>query len=314
MFLCAALLLAASVFPAAAGSPEHANAQRTLGGHIFLPSSTVSDPFINSFFRSATGLSVASDIELPVIIIDDSGGNSDTLFSLNGDLLFLNVGLELQSAIGERWALSFAGFGASRIGTSGASMLSQGVTAIFGGDLGVVFKLWQNDRAMVSLDAKVGYLSGLAVSVGEFLEAWLVQGATTASLVTTDGGTNFTVGARTAWAANQWIGIKAAGLVGSSALDVGDDDLIWRLGVAADFDFKQKGSTPIGIVGSFELDGLRLSSVPVGTAVGGGLGVFYTGEERFVIGVEVGVTKIPYKDPSVNAYPVAFRLALRYFF
>jgi len=306
-------LLAVAV-PASAGTPEHANAQRTLGGHIFLPSSTVPDPFINSFFRSATGLSIASDIELPVIIIDDGGGAPDTLFSLNGDLLFITAGVELQSAVGERWALSFAGFGASRIGTSGASMLSQGVTAIFGGNLGVLFRLWQNDRAMVSLDADVGYLSGLAVNIGEFLEAWLVQGASTASLVNTDGGTNLTVGARAAWAANQWIGIKANGLVGTSALDVGDDDFIWKLGAAADFDFKQKGSAPIGIVGTFELDGLRISSVPVGTAVGGTLGLFYTGEERFIIGLETGVTKIPYKDPSVNAYPVSFRLALRYFF
>ena len=42
--------------------------------------------------------------------------------------------------------------------------------------------------------------------------------------------------------------------------------------------------------------------------------MFYTGEERFIIGVETGVTKIPYKDPDVNAYPKTFRLAVRYFF
>jgi len=312
--LLVSLVLLATAAPADAGDPEHANAQRTLGEHIFLPSTTVADPFINTFFRTSTGMSYAGSLDLPPVIIEGGIGDPDTLGELSGDLLFVNLGLEFQSAIAERWALRFQGTGGTRVGTSGESMLTQGVTAIFSGEMGLLFRLWHNDRTMVTLEVDVGYSSGLAVDVTEFLEAWLGTGPTTASLVQTDGGAAYGVGARAAWAANRWIGIKARGIVGQSEMDVRQEDVIWDVSVAVDLDFKQKGSIPLGLIGSFRADGLKLAADPVGTAIGGGLGVYYTGEERFVVGLEFAIAKIPYKDPEINAYPVAGRLALRYFF
>jgi len=54
------------------GMPDAADAikGRTLGGYRFMPSSTVEDPFITTHFRNFTGLSIATDVTVPILAID----------------------------------------------------------------------------------------------------------------------------------------------------------------------------------------------------------------------------------------------------
>ena len=43
---------------------------RTLGGYRFIPVSFVADPFITRHFRNATGIATASNVDIPIIIIE----------------------------------------------------------------------------------------------------------------------------------------------------------------------------------------------------------------------------------------------------
>jgi len=63
--LCIALAVVLGASPVVAGE-----AGRTLGGHTFMPSIQVRDPFITSYLLSGTGVSI---FQLPLLTIDWEG-------------------------------------------------------------------------------------------------------------------------------------------------------------------------------------------------------------------------------------------------
>jgi hypothetical protein len=305
LWLCVA---AAYLAPAGAGAEEG----RTLGGYRFVPSSFVEDPFITTHFDNYTGLAIASNVEFPILVIPTEPPT--TLLELNGDFLFVVANFEYQHAVHPRVALHVAGGGASRVGTSGQALLSQGVTAIYNAQLGAIVELWRNDTVLLSASADAGYANGLVVDFVQFAIDIISENYMNASLVKVDDGAAANAALRAAWALNSWTGLLGIGQVGISNIGNASDEALWRFATAGSFDFGQRGNAPVGLQLSLDVDRLKPQAANIKTSVGIGFGVYYTGREDFNIGFEFQVARWPLENWDTVAYPTSSGLSLRYYF
>jgi hypothetical protein len=181
---------------------------RTLGGYRFVPVTAFPDPFAVSRFRNYTGVAYANNIEFPLLVIDTEP--PDTLLSLNGNYLFVVANFRFQWAVHPRVAVGLSAQGASRVGTSGQALLSQGVTALTGISLDGTFELWQSDRVLLSLVAEADYTDALDISFTRFVEDIIDGNIRNASLVRVVDGFWLKGGLGTAWAFNGWSGITGS--------------------------------------------------------------------------------------------------------
>jgi hypothetical protein len=306
-FVAAALLM--SVIPTAAP----AETGRTLGDYRFVPVQGTDAPFITTHFRNYTGLAWASNLELPLLIIDTEP--PDTLISLSGNFVFVVAQFEFQKAVHPRVAIKLAGGGLARVGTSASALLSQGVTTLIDARLGGLFELWRNDTVLLSAFADVGYVDGLAIDFVQFTEDVIDGNYENASLVVTGAGGVVIGGLRTAWALNSWSGIIAYGQAGYYNVEgFAVEDASWRLGGAASVDFGQRGNAPVGLSFNVDADKLTPQAFEGETAVAIGAGVHYTGREDLNLGIEMHVNRLPLAEWDEIAYPVSVGLAFNYFF
>lgn len=286
---------------------------RTLGGYRFIPSSLIGDAFVATYFRSGTGIAVASNVDTPILVI--GGSPPDTLLSLTGSLLFVLAEFEYQQVVHPRVAVRVMGGGGSRVGTSGQSILSQGVSALVSAGLGTTVALWRNERVLLSGVADLGYGNGLAINLVKFAEDLIVGEIENARLLTTEDVVRIDGGLRAAWAAKTWMGFNGVAQLGYSNADARKEDLLWRVAGAASADFGQRGDTPVGLQLSVDIDKLKQRTANTdGAAVFVGLGVYYTGREDFSIGLEGNWGRLPLFDSDVVIHPVSWLLALRYYF
>ncbi len=285
---------------------------RTLGGYQFVPSPMVEDPFINTYFRSYTGLSIALDVDFPLLIIEDTP--PDTLLALNGNFVFVTAEFDYQHVVHPRVALFIAGQGASRVGTTGEALLSQGVTVLTGCRGGAVVELWRGDNIMLSGMATGGYATTFIVDFAGFAEDVLAGNIENASIIRGVEGGTFDAGLVSAWAFNEWSGIHGLGQVGWAGGQFESDNTRWRLAANANLDFGQRGGTPVGLQLGFDLNSLLPQSSADDAVLNIGGGVYYTGRDDFNLGLDVRWTQIPLEDWDFDLKPISFGIALRYFF
>lgn len=285
----------------------------TLGGHRFIPSSLVSDAFVSTYFGNSIGIATASDVITPILVFE--GPPPDTLLSLTGSLLFVIAEFEYQQAVNPRVALRLSANGGSRVGTSGQSIVSQGVTALLHAGVGTTVMLWQNDNVLLSGVADLSFSHGLAINLIQFAEDVIAGDIENASLLTTEDIIAVEGGVRAAWAAKPWMGFNGAAVLGHTNADNDQTDLLWRLAGSASVDFGQRGGAPIGLLLSLDLDKLQQRTVNIdNVATIVGFGTYYTGREDFTIGLEGSWGHMTLRDSDVVINPVNWQMTLRYYF
>lgn len=285
---------------------------RTLGGYRFIPVTQIEDPFITTHFRNYTGLSVASDIEFPILVIPATP--PDTLLTLSGDFVFVVASFQYQHAVHSRVAVRLTGRGASRVGKSSQALLSQGVTVLTDFDLGILVELWRKDSALMSAGADFGYVNGLAIDFVRFVEDVIDGNYKYASLVREDDGARGSANLRAAWALNRWAGLSGMGQIGFVDIGTLSNETRWRIAASGSVDFGQRGNAPVGLQLSVDVDRFTPQAADVQTAVGVGFGVYYTGREDLNLGLEAQWSRWPLHGWDTVAYPASYGLALRYFF
>jgi hypothetical protein len=295
-------------------SPGVAGAEkgRTLGGYRFVTGSVVEEPFITTQFRNFIGMSIANDVKFPLVVVPDTP--PDTLLGLNGDFVFVVANFEYQHVVHPRVALRVAAGGASRVGTSGQALLSQGVTAIYNAQLGAIVELWRNDTVLLSASADAGYTNGLVIDFVQFVTDIIDENYMNASLVSVVDGAGGNAALRAAWALNSWAGLLGIGQVGISNVGNADDKALWRFAASGSVDFGQRGNAPVGLLLSLDVDRLKPQAADIKTSVGIGAGVYYTGREDLNLGLEAEVSHWPLEQWDTAAYVIGFGFALRYYF
>ena len=142
LFLLAAIVSADS--PLCAAGAAGATAPR-LGETRIVPSALLRDPFINTKAHIGLSYGRSKDVVVPLIEIEDQ-----PVLGLEGELLFAFLGFEYRFAVREWVAVWIRVELAARLGNEAQSLLAQGVSAADGFELGWLFRLYEDDRHLLS--------------------------------------------------------------------------------------------------------------------------------------------------------------------
>jgi len=110
-------------------------------GHTFSAIGSVPDAFVRSYIRTGVGVSSTSDVDIPLGIVD-----GDTLFASRGSLVFANLGLEYSQTIKDWISFRAKLHVNGRLGTGTSALLTTGLSAATGFELGWLMRLLETDR------------------------------------------------------------------------------------------------------------------------------------------------------------------------
>ncbi len=302
-------LLAFSVLVLSAANMPAQEPGRVLNGYEFIPSRIVDDPFAITYFGTTTGGGLAFDLETPFIDLD-----GDTIGTLTGDVAFLSLGFEYQQRFGSWFAVRAEFSGGARIGTDEQSMLAQGVTGTFGWDLGATARIYQSDKVIISGALNFARTDIVGVNPFGFAQSIIDDGLTEDnSLVESGDAVSGILGARFGWAPANWIGITAVLEGGRGDVSVADAETVVGGGGTVGVDFKNLNVIPIGLLLSFDSDAFSQAGADLATRSNGfGLGVFWTGWEDFIVGLETTMRVLERRDAEDNFEAFTATFNLRY--
>ena len=284
-----------------------------LGSHRFMPNSIVKDPFINTYIRNSVGIGQALDLEIPIIEIGDS-----TVLGLRGDLVFVSLDFEYHQAVKD-WLAVWGRFNIlARLGNDTQALLSQGITAVTGFEVGWLFKLMKKDNTMLSLSLSLENGDATIINLLDYIQK-IIEGDYTFnnSLVDNVQSLRGGSGLRFAWAVSKLFGFYATGelLYGQSAEVRGDSEFFYSFGGVLDFDLRAVSDLPFGVLVGYKQTSIQSS----GDKTIGDLSTFffrigYNNPNDLSIGIESSVNKIPVQslDQALNAGLTKFML--RYYF
>ena len=232
-----------------------------------------------------------------------------------------------QHAIGHRFDVRAGGSASARVGTSPQSILAEGISALYGYELGgtasmVKKRNWQLSATVDLRSNKLYSVAPLdfARSVVNAIQAGDSTGAVQAGEDTLlSSGTNLRAlgGVRAAYAPATWIGFTGfveSGL-GQPFEEGRDNTSVVNFGGALSLDLNSLKSIPIGFLATFRRESLSEKGDDIGgSAVSSGFGIFYTGRRFFSMGLENTWQRIDQRSSDADINAVLARIVLRYDF
>ncbi|MDH5196784.1 MAG: hypothetical protein OEY20_06000 [Gemmatimonadota bacterium] len=305
------LLVAGAGGGLAAQESAHGVLKRpAIGGHTFLSSDVIPEPFVRSFVRQSLGIAQAVDLQFPLGII---GG--DTLLLLEGDLTYAVLDFEYQHAVKD-WLAARGRFNLrSRLGTDGTSLLAAGVQVNTGFEFGWLIRLLQTDKTILSASAEVGKRSFTVVDIRQFVSD-IIDGIANPQLTDNVPTVRGTGGLRFGWGVSRLFGLTALLEVGygDAAQRNKDGEFLYTAAANLDFDIGAVTPVPIGVSLGYnqtsviqQVDGdsdLRTVVLRLG----------YTGRPDFIIGLDIFGNAL--RDVSIveTVKSVGAMVTMRYYF
>jgi hypothetical protein len=279
---------------------------RTLGGHIFLPSDLVDDPFAVTYLDESTGFGYASLRTNEV----DSLGNviGQSQFNLGA----LGQGFKLQVEILDAWAIRLAASGSVLSGIDANSALTAGATLGYSLSTGATYSFLLSGVRMAGaldleyapsytfspLSALVNALNTLTIDTSTLFSS--SQSIRLRPAFLAAAGLSPSLGVRGVIDFQQEY-VKSTTDTSSGTFD---------LGAALDFDLRALTSLPVGLLGGYKL------SVPTSGDSWGHqftVGLFYTAQRNLGLGIQT-ILQLPTAPAGVSNYFIFLAsLTLRYY-
>lgn len=207
----AALALVLAALPARAEDEPGGPARREVGGHRFLVSNTLSDPFVTTHVATLTGFGLAGNFKSPFFDVD-----GDTLGSLEGDIAFFGLEFEYQQNL-FRWAsLRLRVSATGRAGIDEESLLADGVNTIYGTVLEGKARILRREKFLLTGLAKLSRKNIFGITPFDFAQD-VVDGDTLTndnSLVQEGNILRAAGGLAGVWAPKPWLGLGAQAHLG----------------------------------------------------------------------------------------------------
>jgi len=279
-------------------------------GHTFSPVGDVPDAFVRSYIRNSLGISMTSDVDIPLGIID-----GDTLFATRGGLVFANLGLEYQQTIKD-WIAFRVKFNVNgRLGTGTSALLTTGLSAATGFEIGWLMRLMETDRGYMSLSFDVKNTNFTTINISDFIED-IIDGED-AELVRNTPSMRAGVGLRYTHAFSPLVGLISFAETGygESVDRLKEDEWFFRFGATVDFDLAAVGWVPIGLAVGYSQDSFPEGGADITDVVRGILfRIGYTGREDLALGLNFNYVTFPTEqlDTTIKSTGVVFDI--RYFF
>ena len=305
----AVLLIAAlAVHPSTARAQE---CGRCLGGHRYIPSSILDNPFAADHFTNSTGGGMAFDLQIPVRNLA-----GDSVGVVGGDIGFLLLDFQYQKKL-FKWLALRGNLGAvARVGTSTEAVIASGAEALFTWSLGATVPIWRTENFLVSGVVDYRYDNEFVVDPFGFARVLVNEGYTEASkevLLRDEGGNHWSLGARAAYTVNPWWGLNAVVESGEIDSQTLGNRTLTELGLQSGFDLNKLWDFPLGVaLGYREQIGPGRQGDASGSYRAFDLGLFFTGNTNFTIGGDIIWSKIAVKEANIPDLNLAqFRLVTR---
>ncbi len=253
---------------------------------------------------------MTSDVDIPLGIID-----GDTLFATRGGLVFANLGLEYQQTIKD-WIAFRVKFNVNgRLGTGTSALLTTGLSAATGFEIGWLMRLMETDRGYMSLSFDVKNTNFTTINISDFIED-IIDGED-AELVRNTPSMRAGVGLRYTHAFSPLVGLISFAETGygESVDRLKEDEWFFRFGATVDFDLAAVGWVPIGLAVGYSQDSFPEGGADITDVVRGILfRIGYTGREDLALGLNFNYVTFPTEqlDTTIKSTGVVFDI--RYFF
>lgn len=310
LLILAAILISAGMLQAAETVDLSSSDERHIGGHGFMPSRYINDPFIGTYYESFVGGATAPTFER-----DFRDADGTVLFTLKGSLVYASLGMAFQQQIGQKWAFGLGGSALIRSGTNAVSFIEDGANVNTNGGVWAKRLISRSEKSQLTAGLNWGYVSTTLFTPREFADHIRDGGALVdAPLVQNRKNWNAGVDLMWAHAFNPTYAIRLSGTLGVSEKQNNSSVVIGanNVGFLAEVDFKDKHGLPLGIsLGHFiAFPENHVESGPSGTV----LGFWYTGKQDFAIGLETGWISISVSDDSEEANGAFGILNVKYYF
>jgi hypothetical protein len=292
--------------------PDRAQSKRSLGGHVFIPARLVQSPFTFTAFDMQT-----------------QGGGADATaprYNLQGDIVgsrdlslaAVGTSFQLDLAVIRDLSLRLKGNVLGYTGTDGISVLSAGLTAVYGAQFGATWGHTFGGNKRIALVLDTGPQPEFSIVVANAVINAIQNNTFESADMVTDvtrwdsrGGVSF------AWGLAPGLGFTAeARFLWSRRTTSGEVELLRRgalLAVALDFDLDPLIRFPLGIVTSYQA---TLPTAGGETTHDAGLGFFYTRRVRLALGLEInwrhGELR-PGIEPPLKADSVIGTIRMKYY-
>jgi hypothetical protein len=316
------LVLAAAVTMTVATTvlAQERDPKRTLGGHNYIPSELLGDPFVGTYVRNSTGGGMALGLKVPIPDLE-----GDILGYAESDIGFITIGLEYQQNITNWLAFRLGGSGGARLGTSIQALLTEGATATFGYNFGLSVQAVRTERLAIGVSADMVPNKIYGISPLDFARSVIENGLDSASaLLNKASGRRLFIGVRPAYTVKPWLGLQGMFEIGPNrARQEGDSGKVeseetktqTSYGLGASVNLMGVSKTPIG----FNLAFQHKEGIIGGGDISGGadtwnLGIYYTGRRAFIVGLDLISSSIGQVQVDDDIHLAGARLTLRYDF
>jgi hypothetical protein len=238
----------------------------------------------------------------------------DTLKGLTGELVYVNLSFAYQQRIKD-WIAFYALVDINvRSGTEFGTIVSEGINTLQGGKTGVIFKLLEKPRHLLSGSFEISNYDATIIDIGQFVRD-IIENNPDPSITRDAPALSVGLAAQYAFAITRVIGLTAnTRLLYGENIVRGDDAFRMEAAVAVDFNFVSKG-VPVGAV-----IGYQLSSAPEIVYVEDKFArtlafkLAYTGAPNFLVGIELNSTSIPLSSTDKNAQALGAMVNINYWF
>jgi hypothetical protein len=282
-----------------------------LGPHTFAPMQNIPLPFVRTYLRTAIGLGQAWDISVPLLVID-----TITILGLKGDLMFASLDFKYQHAVKD-WMAVWAGVNiVGRLGTGVQSLLSEGVTAALGFELGTLFKLYESHRVSVAGTAKMINSDATVINVLNFVEGIVDSGRVVYPLVRNTPILSGDAGLRAAWSVSPFFGLYGKGTLGLTETEKAGEAarMYYNVGGGADFDLPAIGFIPVGVAAGYMQTDLSIQTQRAAVSRTAILAFSYRGRPDFSISLETTWEWLPSSVTNETIEAGSLMLMTQYFF
>lgn len=284
--------------------------ERILGGHGYLPSIYVTDPWVASTFQNFTGGGVAVDLKTPFYNLD-----GEEIFVLNGDLFYASLGLGFQQRLGNDWAVGLKFNAKVRTGTNAQTLVAEGANVDRNMDLWVKYRVWRGEKSQFTAGLNWDYSKTFVIDPLGFARA-VADGEDVDTAPLLEEVKNWTarLALNYAHAFSPTFAFRANGDFGMFEVPNTTDvaKATSRLGLLFEADLNPKVNFPIGFTlgythGFPDYD-------PAAGLSGALFGIWFTGQEAFIVGVETGFMTLPVQDSDEKLDAVFGLFTISYFF
>jgi hypothetical protein len=261
---------------------------RELSEHTFIPASRVGDPFVASWVRSETGFGIAQGLQVPI----RNPETGEILGTLEGDVAFISLGFEYQQLITRWLGLRVGGTASARTGTNEQSLLSTGINALYGFNLGTTVRILEANRIYLSAVGDLRWNQVYAFDLYGFLKKVIDEGFDPEGdnqLVGSGKNLVGSAGLRLAYTPTRLLGFTVLTEFGGADPFKSDQDSrgLVRLGGTVGLDLGATTSVPIGLLGGFKWENFNDRADDLADKTWSAMfSIGYTGRSDFYIGLE----------------------------